>query len=413
MAHTCCPSKHFLYCGVMFAVIAAALTVAPTATATAAPTTTTTTTAPMTTPSVAAPSTSTTSAPTAAEPSPDGPTPTTTVTPTSTPPSDTASSTSATPTGEAPTSTSPTSTSPTKKKPTFDLKSLLQALFGTKQLPVKYNFFAGARAELLRPGGSLPGSNNFSCRPSAAHPRPVILIHGTGGGQQTNWATLVPTLANAGYCVFAPTYGAISTKWPMSAIGGLGDKVDSAWQIKEFIDKVMASTGASQVDIVGHSLGTEIPTYWMKYLGGKGKVAHYVSLAPFWRGSSGADSAAITTYKTALGVEESASTCLECVSPPATLTFSAAVRYPTPYLPGVAYTNIVTEHDEMVKPYTLGLLDGPGVTNVVVQQGCDIDRADHMAITSDRRVAAMVLGALDPASAPPVPCVAVKPYIGG
>ncbi len=111
----------------------------------------------------------------------------------------------------------------------------------------------------------------------------MILVHGSGGGQQTNWATLAPVLVNAGYCVFAPTYGALGTVWPVSALGGLGPKPDSAWQVKEFIDHVRAATGSDQVDIVGHSLGTEIPTYWLKYLGGRGHVAHYVSLAPYWR----------------------------------------------------------------------------------------------------------------------------------
>ena len=60
------------------------------------------------------------------------------------------------------------------------------------RLPVTYNFLDGARAELAHPGGSLPGTNDFSCRPTPRHPRPVVLVHGSGGGQQTNWTTLAP-----------------------------------------------------------------------------------------------------------------------------------------------------------------------------------------------------------------------------
>ncbi|ACY20462.1 hypothetical protein Gbro_1154 [Gordonia bronchialis DSM 43247] len=152
-----------------------------------------------------------------------------------------------------------------------------------RPLPVAYDVRVGILAELAHPGGNLPGTNDFGCRPNAVHPRPVILVHGSGGGRQTNWGALAPVLHDAGYCVFAPTYGAISDIWPASAIGGIGPKVDSAWQIKLFAEKVLAATGARQVDIVGHSLGTEIPTYWLRYLGGADEVDHYVSLAPYWR----------------------------------------------------------------------------------------------------------------------------------
>ena len=100
---------------------------------------------------------------------------------------------------------------------TAALAAVLALVFGAASAdaaprpPVTYNFLDGARAELAHPGGSLPGTNDFSCRPTPRHPRPVVLVHGSGGGQQTNWATLAPVLANEGYCVFAMTYGALST----------------------------------------------------------------------------------------------------------------------------------------------------------------------------------------------------------
>ena len=289
----------------------------------------------------------------------------------------------------------------------------------SRSLPVTYNFLAGITAELGNPGGSLPGTNDYSCH-STRHPRPVILVHGSGGGQQTNWATLAPVLANAGYCVFAPTYGALSTHWPASALGGLGPKPDSAWQLKQFIDRVRTATRSDRVDIVGHSLGTEIPTYWMKYLGGRGKVVHYVSLAPYWRQGPDDDDArgeAIAEFRHRLGIPApSHRPCPECVDPPADLNFNRAVREPTPYLPGVRYTNIVTRHDEIVTPYDVGILaGGPGtdVTNITVQDGCPIDHSDHLSIVANRRSVALVLNALDPGHPRPVPCVAVSPITGG
>ena len=283
--------------------------------------------------------------------------------------------------------------------------------------PVSYNFLDGIRAELANPGGSLPGTNDFRCRPTPDHPRPVVLVHGTGGGQQTNWAALAPVLANAGYCVFAPTYGALSTAWPVSALGGLGPKPDSARQVKTFVDRVLAATGARRVDIVGHSQGTEIPTYWVKYLGGRNRVGNYVSLAPYWRQGPDDDDArgeAIATFRRGLGIADPAP-CADCTAPPANQSFNEAVRSPSPYVPGIAYTNIVTRYDTIVTPYSAGLLDGPpgtSVRNVVVQQGCSADRSDHLSIVATRRSAALVLGALDPAHAPPVPCLAVPPVTG-
>lgn len=291
------------------------------------------------------------------------------------------------------------------------------------QLPVTYDFATGLRAELAHPGGSLRGTNDFSCRPTARHPRPVLLLHGSGGGRQTNWGTLAPVLANAGYCVFAPTYGALGGAWPVSALGGMGVKTDSAWEVKQFADRVLAATGARQLDIVGHSMGTEVPTYWMKYLGGRHRVAHYVSLAPYWRQAADEDdvrSDLVAAVKRGLGIAPlmptplTSSTCPGCRKPPE-VNFNRAVREPTPYLSGVRYTNITTSGDRNVTPYTAGLLPGPrgsDVTNIVVQRGCPQDRSDHISIVANPRSAAMVLNALDPGHRRPVPCVPVKPFVG-
>jgi triacylglycerol lipase len=62
-----------------------------------------------------------------------------------------------------------------------------------------------ARAELDVP--KLPWGNDFGCRPTAAHPRPVVLLHGLGSRAELNWWVIGPKLAAAGFCVFAPTDG--------------------------------------------------------------------------------------------------------------------------------------------------------------------------------------------------------------
>jgi len=288
-------------------------------------------------------------------------------------------------------------------------------------LPVTYNFLAGIPAELANPGGSLPGSNDYSCKPSAEHPNPVVLVHGTAGSQQTNWISMVPVLKNEGYCVFAPTYGELSSVWPASRIGGLGPKDVSAWQLKVFVDNVLAKTGAEKVDVVGHSQGTQIPTYWAKYFGGAPVIDKYVSLAPYWQGSDDGSgwSDLTAVFVDGLGLPPIAvpdTDCPDCIAAPGDESFESAIDAGGgPYVRGITYTNIVTRYDQLVTPYTSGILDGPDgieVTNIVVQDTCSADRSDHLSIVSNQRSAAMVLNALDPANPRAVPCLAVPPYTG-
>ncbi|MEE4024450.1 alpha/beta fold hydrolase [Gordonia sp. PKS22-38] len=282
-------------------------------------------------------------------------------------------------------------------------------------LPETYNFFAGIPAELADPGGSLPGSNDFGCRPTPRHPRPVVLVHGTGGSQQTNWGAYVAMLANRGYCVFALTYGALpGAPWPISAIGGMTRMEASAAQLSRFVDRVLDATGADTVDLVGHSQGTYMPTYYLKQLGGAPKVSKYVSLAPLWRGSF--EGAPFTEFTERLLGGADLPICAGCGqmaagSPMNRMIWSGG----SPYVPGIDYTNISTRYDEFVVPYTAGQVDGrdgESVRNIVVQDGCEQDHSEHMAIAGSRRAAFMVLNALDPAHPVRVPCEYVPPFTG-
>ena len=71
-------------------------------------------------------------------------------------------------------------------------------------------------------------------------------------------------------------------------------------------------------------------------------------------------------------------------------------------MPGVRYTTVMSRYDELVTPYTSGYL--PGATNIVLQDVCPADPAEHVAVAFDPNVARLVLNALDPEHAEPVRC---------
>ncbi|MFL6060464.1 MAG: esterase/lipase family protein [Marmoricola sp.] len=280
----------------------------------------------------------------------------------------------------------------------------------TKPLPVPYNFLPAAIAGGI-PGASAPGTNDWTCRPSAAHPRPVVLVHGTLGNRSTNWRTYGPLLKNNGYCVFALTYGAtLPVPFP-GAFGGLGDIPASAAQLATFVNQVLAATGASKVDIVGHSQGTLMPDYYAKFLGGASKIASYISLAPLWHGTTATGSSPQAGAAFAPGFNP-----LDLVGPSlsqmgAGSAFMTKMRTGGVAVPGIHYVNIMTKYDELVRPYTSG--SEPGMTNIVVQDHCKNDFTEHFEIAADKNASIFVLNALDPAHPRPLVCSLVLPFVGG
>lgn len=260
-----------------------------------------------------------------------------------------------------------------------------------------YSFLTGAAMAIGQPGATLPGANDWTCRPSLAKPRPVVLVHGTSGGGVSNWATYGPLLHNEGFCVFTLTYGALpGTPWPISELGGLSDiTAVSVPQVGEFVDRVLAATGAEQVDLVGHSQGTLVSGLVAK-VGRPGRVHTVASIAPLWEGSGGG-----LRTPAALGQMAPGSAVQE-------LLWTGG----SPYAPGVKYLNVATRYDQLITPYSSGLVPGPQTTNVVVQDGCEQNRSEHLAIASDPRTAEFVLTALDPATPRTPRCESITPILG-
>jgi triacylglycerol lipase len=284
--------------------------------------------------------------------------------------------------------------------------------------PVRYDFSQGLIAQAANPDSPPPGANDWSCRPSQAHPRPVILVHGLLANQTDNWQTISPLLANQGYCVFSLTYGTRpEASIPGYQPGGLTTMEESAQQLAAFVEKVRATTGGADVDIVGHSEGSLMPDYYVKFLGGAAHVRHYVGITTLWQGTNPAGLATINQLGRAFGLSDAvvgqvATYCASCPEFLAGSAFINKLRDGGIAVPGVRYTSIVTRNDELVVPYTSGIEQAPNMTNLIVQQQCPLDQAEHVSMAADPIVAQDILNALDPSHPGPVPCTLVLPLLG-
>jgi esterase/lipase len=198
-----------------------------------------------------------------------------------------------------------------------------------------------ASAQAPSPGISPPGANDFSCKPTSHHTRPIVLVHGTAADMSISWNSLSPMLADQGYCVFALDYGG----------RGLGPIEDSAATLKDFIDHVLDSTGARKVAIVGHSQGGMMPRYYMKFLGGAKDVAELIGLVP-------------SNHGTDTPLAPLVPNCPACLEQVAGSPFLQKLNEGDE-TPGkrISYTQITT--------------------NVVVQDKCPADITEHVGIIYD------------------------------
>jgi triacylglycerol esterase/lipase EstA (alpha/beta hydrolase family) len=259
---------------------------------------------------------------------------------------------------------------------------------------------ATARADT--PGS---GFNDWNCRPSAAHPEPVVLLHGLGGNGPGNFATLGPYLAGQGFCVYTTTYGEPSPGIP---VGGLVPIPQSATEIASFIGSVLTATGAAKADLVGHSEGGFQSLYGPKFVPGEmAGIARVVAVAPPTHGTTFGDS---LTIAGALGILPEVTTIIGTYGCPACSELSTGsdlvnqLNTGPVTQPGIAYTIIASTHDELVTPYGTEFVSEPGVSNQTVQTLCPLDPVGHIGLIYDPDVEQMIRNALDPADPVPVTC---------
>jgi triacylglycerol esterase/lipase EstA (alpha/beta hydrolase family) len=245
------------------------------------------------------------------------------------------------------------------------------------------------------------GWNDFTCKPSAAHPRPVVLVHGTFGNSVDNWLSLAPYLEQRGYCVFSLDYGQLPG---VPLLHGLGPIDQSAEQLSVFVDKVLSATGAAEADLVGHSQGGLMPRYYLKFLGGAAKVNALVGIAPDNHGTTLSGLTNLLPYFP--GARDLLSTATPSLADQITGSgFLTRLNTGGDTVPGVHYTVIATEYDEVATPWRSQYLTGSDVRNVLLQDLCPADLSEHVAIGLFDRVAFHeVANALDPAHATATTC---------
>lgn len=263
---------------------------------------------------------------------------------------------------------------------------------------------------LARMGTPPEGTNDWSCKPTAEHPRPVVLVHGTGSSMQEAFPIMAPALKKEGYCAFALNYGGIPTWYdPDKIIWGASDIRTSAQELGRFVDFVLEQTGAKQVDIVGHSQGGVVSRQYLKFDGGsdpadpaRNKVHSLVALGPTNHG---------TTFN---GQQQLYSLLAQTGLSPDIINrvaFGIAGRQQLvgsrllddlnatgETEPGVDYTVIATKDDEVITPPERSFLnaDSPNVHNVWVQDGCtEGGEVGHSGLMLQQRPIHLVLTALD------------------
>jgi triacylglycerol esterase/lipase EstA (alpha/beta hydrolase family) len=112
-----------------------------------------------------------------------------------------------------------------------------------------------------RPAGffPLPGARTQG-------PRPIIVLH----GYAMNRANFVPLAYRMSRAGLGPIFG--FEYWT------LGRTAAAARQLGWFVDHVRAATGATDVDVIGHSMGGVVARYYVSLAGGDGAVRRLITL---------------------------------------------------------------------------------------------------------------------------------------
>lgn len=221
------------------------------------------------------------------------------------------------------------------------------------------------------------GVNDWGCKPARGASY-VVLIHGTFSSSMMSFGALAPRLGNSGYCVYAPDYGA---REPSDLFKAVISVEQSAQQVADFIDVVMARTGADKIDLIGHSQGGLLGFYLLKELGYADRVRHFLAMAPSIRGTT----IAPDDWK----VQDRY--CQACADQNPNSPIIRAVNEGPITQPGVQYTVLVTQQDYIVRPVESQFVREEGVRNLYIQDSLPDKFATHSNMLYDDEVLDLVV----------------------
>ena len=108
---------------------------------------------------------------------------------------------------------------------------------------------------------------------SPVHTRPVLLVHGIAHNASA-FIQMKTKIQKRGWLhVFTMNYSTLNKKL-----------IEMANELSWQVDKIIGITGASQIDIVAHSLGGIVSRYYMSSIG-QGKIKNLVTLGAPYKGT--------------------------------------------------------------------------------------------------------------------------------
>ena len=209
----------------------------------------------------------------------------------------------------------------------------------------------------------------------AATRDPVIIVAGTLSPAFAN-EPLAARLRADGYQV-----------WIFELPGlGLGDIDGASAALDRFADGVRARTGASKVDLIGHSQGGLVARGYVKWHGGASEVDSLISLGAPHYGTYVANLVSFLALGNCIGITA-------CEQMTIGSSYLNALNAGDDTIGAVRYTNIFTAYDELVRPVGNATL-ADGATNVKVQSQCWFRVVGHVGLILDGAVYSGVEDAL-------------------
>ena len=219
------------------------------------------------------------------------------------------------------------------------------------------------------------GFNDWTCRPSAAHPHPVVVVHGTFGDSQNLLQRLEGSLVSRGLLRLRPR---LRQPRDRPDRGLRRPAEDLRRQGARRHGRLEGVDGRALPGRDDAALLHQVP----RRRGQGRRPRRPLAVQPRHLEPAAADARAELPVPLVPAAEDR-------VAVPA-----APQRRRRDARATSSYTNIVTSHDEVVLPYTSGYLTGRPLTNIRLQDKCPFDVSDHLLIPSSGPAIRLVLNAL-------------------